>query len=61
MLKNKLFTRPIDDSTKRVELLLEDDNGDIFSLAEMHPKQAEDLLKVYNRTDEQYDNLYPSA
>ena len=56
MIKEKLYIVPIDD--KRVELWVNNCDMPNLLIAELHPKHAEDLLKVYNRSEESYDALY---
>lgn len=58
-MKPELKIMSIPNNTQRVELCHEDKNC-LFRIAELHPKHAEDLLKVYNRTEESYDALYPA-
>lgn len=56
-MKNEMKTVPLPDSN-RVTLCMVGSDGSVVPIADMHPKQAEDIMKVYNRSDKQYDALY---
>lgn len=48
----------IDKNKKRVDLYYFDNEGDKKIVATVHPKHADDIIKVYNRNADRYDWLY---